>query len=70
MAQAPSCDRRDTGEIAANALTENDADDIGEVSGLLAQIDGEITSFIADGVYDGEPVYQAARVSSAEHKQH
>ena len=39
----------DTGEIVANALTENDADDISEVPGLLEQIDGEITSFIADG---------------------
>ena len=48
-----------TGEIVANALTENDADDIGEVPGLLEQVDGEITSFIADGAYDGEPVYQA-----------
>ncbi len=36
----------DTGEIVANALTENDADDIGEVPGLLEQV-------------DGEPVYQA-----------
>jgi len=49
----------DTGEIVANALTENDADDIGEVPGLLEQVDGEITSFIADGAYDGDPVYQA-----------
>jgi len=23
------------------------------------QVDGEITSFIADGAYDGDPVYQA-----------
>ena len=49
----------DTGEIVASALTENDADDIGAVPGLLEQVDGEITSFIADGAYDGEPVYQA-----------
>ena len=48
-----------TGEIVANALTENDADDIGEVPGVLEQTDGKITSFIADGAYDGEPVYQA-----------
>ena len=40
-------------------MTENDADDIGEVPGLLEQVDGEITSFIADGAYDGDPVYQA-----------
>ena len=43
----------------ANALTENGADDIGEVPGLLEQVEGEIASFIADGAYDGEPVYQA-----------
>ena len=49
----------DTGEVVANALTENDADDIGAVPGLLEQVDGEITSFIADGAYDGEPVYRA-----------
>jgi hypothetical protein len=45
-----------TGEVVANALTENTADDIGEVPGLLEQVDGEITSFIADGAYDGDPV--------------
>ena len=54
-----------TGEVVASALTENDADDIGEVPGLLGQIDGEITSFIADGAYDGDPVYQA--VSRQQH---
>jgi hypothetical protein len=40
-------------------LTDNGADDIGEVPGLLEQVEGEIASFIADGAYDGEPVYQA-----------
>ena len=48
-----------TGEIVANALTDNGADDAGEVPGLLVQVDAEIASFIADGAYDGEPVYQA-----------
>ena len=48
-----------TGEIVANTLTDNTADDVGEVRGLLEQVEGEITSFIADGAYDGEPVYQA-----------
>ena len=43
----------------ANALTDNGADDAGEVPGLLEQVDGEIAGFIADGAYDGEPVYQA-----------
>jgi len=27
--------------------------------GLLGQVEGEIASFIADGAYNGEPVYQA-----------
>jgi transposase len=48
-----------TGEIVANTLTDNGADDVGEVPGLLGQVEGEIISFIADGAYDGEPVYQA-----------
>ncbi len=47
------------GEVVANALTGSDADDIGEVTGLLEQVDGDITSFVADGAYDGDPVYQA-----------
>jgi hypothetical protein len=48
-----------TGEIVANALTDNGADDAREVPGLLEQVDGKIASFIADGAYDGDPVYQA-----------
>ncbi len=48
-----------TGEIVASILTGNDADDAGQVQGLLDQIDGEIASITADGAYDGEPVYQA-----------
>jgi len=55
----------DTGEIVANVLTDNGADDVGEVPGLLEQVEGEIASFIADGAYDGEPVYQA--VASKQH---
>jgi hypothetical protein len=48
-----------TGEIVASALTGNEADDAGQVPGLLDQIEGEIASVTADGAYDGEPVYQA-----------
>src|SRR5215469_2401859 len=47
-----------TGEIVANTLTDNSADDVGEVPRLLEQVESEIASFIADGAYDGEPVYQ------------
>src|ERR1700693_1528138 len=44
---------------ANRIATDNGADDIGEVPGLLEQVEGEIASLIADGAYDGEPVYQA-----------
>ncbi len=49
----------DTGEIVASVLTDNASDDAGEVSALLAQVDGQIASVMADGAYDGQPVYQA-----------
>ena len=49
----------DTGEIVACILTDNAADDAGQVPALLGQIDREIASVTADGAYDGEPVYQA-----------
>jgi transposase len=48
-----------TGEIVASVLTDNRADDAGEVPALLGQIAGEIASVTADGAYDGEPVYRA-----------
>ncbi len=48
-----------TGEIAASVLTENSADDAGQVGDLLSQVEGEIASVTADGAYDGDPVYQA-----------
>jgi hypothetical protein len=49
----------DTGEIVASVLTDNGADDAGEVPALLERIEGEIASVTADRAYDGEPVYQA-----------
>jgi Transposase DDE domain len=49
----------DTGEIVASVLTDNAADDAGEIPALLGQVEGEIASVTADGAYDGEPVYQA-----------
>src|SRR5215211_1139540 len=48
----------DTGEIVACVLTDNTADDAGQVPALLEAIEGEIASVTADGAYDGEPVYQ------------
>src|ERR687893_1136982 len=49
----------DTGEIVACVLTDNGADDAGEVPALLGRVEGEIASVTADGAYDGEPVYRA-----------
>ena len=49
-----------TGEIVACVLTDNGADDAGELPALLGQVEGEIASVTADGAYDGEPVYHAA----------
>ena len=48
-----------TGEIVACLLTDNAADDAGQVPALLEAIEGEIASVTADGAYDGEPAYQA-----------
>ena len=49
-----------TGEIAAHALTDGNADDAAQVPALLGQAPGTIASVIADGAYDGEPTYAGA----------
>ena len=48
-----------TGEIVACVVTDDGADDAGQVPALLGQVEGEIASVTADGAYDGEPSYQA-----------
>ena len=48
-----------SGEILASALTTTEEGDASQVSPLLKQITGPIASVIADGAYDGEPVYRA-----------
>jgi Transposase DDE domain len=48
-----------TGEIVPYLLTDNAADDAGQVLVLLEATEGEIASVTAEGAYDGEPVYQA-----------
>ena len=48
-----------TGEILASELTSNDEGDASQVSPLLDQIPDLLASVIADGAYDGEPVYRA-----------
>ena len=50
-----------TGEIAAHVLTEGTADDAAQVPDLLRTVEGTIASLTADGAYDGEPTYAAAR---------
>jgi DDE family transposase len=49
----------ETSEIVASVLTGKEAGDAGQVPVLLEQVGGEIASVMADGAYDGEPVYQA-----------
>src|SRR5829696_4425666 len=49
----------DSGEILASELTTTEEGDAALVGPLLDQIAGAIASVIADGAYDGEPVYRA-----------
>lgn len=46
-------------QIIAVELTTPETGDPTAVSDLLSQIETEFDTFIADGAYDGEPVYQA-----------
>jgi hypothetical protein len=48
-----------TGEILASELTSHEERDASQVGPLLDQIPGPLASVIADGAYDGEPVYRA-----------
>ena len=47
------------GEIVASTVSESHEQDPSQVSGLLEQIEGEIDRFVADGIYDQQPVYVA-----------
>jgi hypothetical protein len=49
----------DTHEIVASELTSDDIGDVSEVPELLDQIDADLASITADGVYDGGAVYDA-----------
>ena len=49
----------DGGEVLACELTTNEEGDASQVGPLLEQIAGPLGSVIADGAYDGEPVYRA-----------
>ena len=50
----------ESGEIVSHVLTDTNLGDITAVSGLLATVEGQIASVIADGAYDGTSVYKAA----------
>jgi hypothetical protein len=49
----------DSSEILASELTTNEMGDLSMVGPLLDQIPGSMASVVADGAYDGEPVYRA-----------
>ena len=51
----------DNGEILASEWTTNEVGDLSLVRPLLDPMPGEIASILADGAYDGEPVYRVAR---------
>jgi len=49
----------DSGEVLACELTSNEEGDASQVGPLLDQVPGPLGAVIADGAYDGEPVYSA-----------
>ena len=49
----------DTGDIVASALSTHRARDAAQVPGLLAQINDDLASVMADGAYDTGAVYKA-----------
>jgi len=53
-----------TGEILASALTGNEEGDASLVGPLLDQITRLIGAVLADGAYDGEPVYRSVTAHS------
>jgi len=54
----------DSGVILASALTSNEEGDASLVGPLLDQIARQIGTVLADGAYDGEPVYRAVAAHS------
>jgi len=55
-----------SGEILASDLTTPDDGDASLVGPLLGQIPQEISAVLADGAYDGDPVYRAVTAHSPE----
>lgn len=50
-------------EVIAHELTDDDTSDAAMIGDLVANSGGRIRSVIADGAYDGAPVYQAIRAA-------
>jgi transposase len=50
-----------TGEVLAHELSDSDTSDAAMAGPLVAHAGGRIRSVIADGAYDGAPVYEAIR---------
>lgn len=44
-----------SGEIVCSELTTDDVGDTTALSGLFDQVDAEVSQFLGDGAYDGEP---------------
>ena len=50
-----------SGMIVSHLMTDKDAGDPDQIDDILDQIDRPIGCFMADGAYDGEPVYDAVK---------
>ncbi len=55
-----------SGEIVAHELTEDNVSDPDRAAPLVAAVGAAVSTVIADGAYDGEPVYDAIRTSRPE----
>ena len=58
----------DQGWILASKITDGHEQDPGQVPDLLNQYEGEIDTFVADGIYDHVDVYKAVQAHSCETK--
>ena len=47
--------------IVSHLMTDRDAGDPDQVNDILDQIDVLVGRFMADGAYDGDPVYDAVK---------
>ena len=55
-----------SGMIVSHLMTGKDAGDPDQIDDILDQIDHPIYCFMADGAYDGEPVYDAVKRHSSD----